>query len=222
MARKKTREKRLSTNEMKEFFYEFLAEISVGAPDSIFEKQEKKINSLSKKLAKSLKTKEEVCAYLDYVLSEISGLNKFFRKIHKNSIPFSKVFVFAEKDARLTSFLMERKYEQKKNGSGIAGFFSPNETALPDESFSVVYNKIKYSFLFTKESLLFFFSAKKQRVIVQLSNGKLLSFGAYQKDAKANGETPVTSKKLYNQICKRKEKTKIQIDFCEYMKGKLS
>ena len=213
--------KKLTEEEVWIILVQFLKEISTRPTRPIVTKYKTVIYDLAKKLRGVFRTEKEIVEYLDHILEHMDNLNKFFKRNRKGSVPFSMIFVFANKDERLSSFLMEKNFSKKNEGKHydeMAGFeSSEQEKSLEPDSFSVYFKKIRYDFLVASGVNLFFFSPKKQKMAVQLENGKMVSFNDYLKAKKKKKLKPIGRLKLFKKICGKKEKTKTEKLFCSYV-----
>ena len=143
--KKKVKKKKLTPENVWVISIKFLKDISTPkSSKSVIRKYKETIDILSRKLSRALETEKEVIEYLNYILGEIDNLNKYFKRVKKGSIPFSMIFAFANKNERLSAFLMEKNFSKRKKGEvyeGMAGFEGPDdsEKSLEPDSFSVFF-----------------------------------------------------------------------------------
>jgi hypothetical protein len=77
---------------------------------SFTEKNKEKIAELTDLLETRLEGSKYIEEYLDFILNEIDGLNKYFRRIKRRvKIPYSAILSFAKSDKRLSKFIFDKK-----------------------------------------------------------------------------------------------------------------
>ncbi len=204
--------------EIRKIIERYLMEV-VGIPTiagSIIHDEFVVINALSKKLSEVFHSEEKVNGYLDYVADYLDSLNKYIKKKGGGRIPYTKIFKFAIKTKILSEFLMQTKIEEKRK-KDIAGF-DDYEDEKSVEDFSVPYKGEDYLFLYSKNSLMFFFSVKKRQVVVQLPSGNIRNYDDYKKLCEKKRKKVVGRVFLYKTIGNIKSKTDCQQGFLLYIR----
>lgn len=198
----------------------YIKDISFMSADGIIKKNKKEIKSLSETLSSKMSKISEVDEYLDYIVDYIDNLNRFFKKEkRKGKVPYSSMLMFANKDERFSEFLFNREMEIKKKieDPGLAGVNSTEESNnLKD--FSISFKGNDYDFIHTEKGNFFFFSIVDRKVVIQLSNGKIVSFKGYKKICKEKEISGIKLKALYSKVKKVADKNDAMKSFEIYFK----
>jgi hypothetical protein len=168
------------------------------------------LDRLSKKLAKAFSTEEQVDEYLMFVLNEINDLNKFFARKNRAPVPYSRLFAFANKDERLSSFLFDsgvkKKFfnnEEESSGIDVAGF---NSSQVKDDDVTIIYKDDVYGCVYVSSKRTFFFSSAVNRLIVQKhSNGKILQYKKYVHRMNSKGKKFISPSQIFSSVVKKKK-----------------
>ena len=194
----------------------YIRDISFLSVDGIIKKNEEKIEDLSKILSFKLNSIDEVDEYLDYIIDYIDNTNKYFKKEGKGKIPYSLLFTFASYESKLSEFIFDKSVERKKKEDpGLAGITSNGESDnLKD--FSVSFRENNYDFIYTEKGQFFFFSVATRRIVVQLSNGKIVSFKRFKKICKEKSIPQVRLATIYNKVKKIDDKSDVMRSFIIY------
>ena len=201
--------------------------INEVAPNSeialrILNKEKTRIEELSRKLSKIFNKSEEVDNYLDDIVEIIENLNKFFKKKGSGRVSFSNILKFANKDERISDFILDRAIAEKRNGKmgkeeRIAGFDIKND----DDNlagYSVPFKGKDYSFIFLSGSYMFLFSPVTRKVVVQVSGGLVESYLSYKKRCEDNEENPIGKLLIYKELRKIGNFSDIQKMFMIYIR----
>ncbi len=189
----------------------YIKDISFLSVDGIIKKNKEKIKDLSEMLCVKLDSLDEVDEYLDYIIDYIDNTNQYFKREGKGKIPYSSLFTFANYDDKFSEFLFNKSIEKKKD-PGIAGVIS---TEGPDnlKDFSISFENNDYDFICTEKGVFFFFSIVTRRIVVQLLNGKVVSFRNFKKKF-----PKVRLAALYNKVKKDEDKSDTMRSFEIYFK----
>jgi hypothetical protein len=189
--------------------------------NNIFKVQRKLINELSDKLSDNFDCEKSLNDYLDFIYEYIEGLNEYFKKEKKGRVSYSKILVFANKDEKISEFLMDRALSTKKhkNNKSIAGFDNANDSENEDLSgFSVPFkNKICY-FIFEKEGFIFCYNMEIEKLVVYFPDGSIYSYKKYKKYCLNNNKKYIGRIYIYNQLRNRKDLTDIQKSYNIYIR----
>jgi len=208
----------MSPEKVKRLLFEFMRDVYPGSIKDLQNKWEHILEELEEKLSKSLSSKEEVNEYLSDTLQYIDNLNDFFAKKKSGKIPYSKIFIFANKDERLAEFLFSKGLKKKllEKDSEMAGFSSEGK----DECLNMIFKNEVYGFIYSSSAgKKFYFSPAVNRLIVQFSNGEVFSYSEYRRKKQKRKKTYLKMKTLYKKL-KGNTNNDIAIMFCKFMDRK--
>jgi len=176
----------MKENEVVEDCLGFMKDISPFFSRDLERKWREAFVPLGNKICNLVKTEEDVSEYLNSVLFYIDDLNKFFaKKKGGGRIPYSRLPQFAIKEERISDFFLDKEVRKKlsRKKAGMAGF----ENSLGNERYqdlSVIFENEVYSLIYSSNVNRFFFSPVVNKVVVQGSNGKIVSYSRYRKERK--------------------------------------
>jgi hypothetical protein len=186
----------------------FLKDISPLSIKELEKKYGDIADELSVKLAKTLSTEKEIEEYLEFIILEIDSLNKFFKTQNRGRIPYSKLFTFANKDERISSFLFDKGISKKLikkssygNSMDIAGF---SYEECKEDDVVLIYKNDVYGCIYTSSQNSFLFSSAVNKLIVQNSKGKICSYKKYVSSSKKKKRKYISLKTIFNSIKKNK------------------
>lgn len=208
----------MKSSEVRKKMVVYIRDISFLSVDGIIKKNEDKIKDLSKMLASKLNSLDEVDEYLDYIIDYIDNTNKYFKREGKGKIPYSLLFTFASYDEKFSEFIFNKDVDKKKKEDpGLAGTTSKEG---PDDlkDFSISFKDNDYNFIYTEKGKFFFFSVITRRVVVQLSNGKVVSFKKFKKICREKRISQVRLAAIYNKVKKVDGKSDAMRSFEVYFK----
>jgi len=179
--------------------FEFMADIYPGKVSDL-DKYGDIFNELGDKLSQVLYKESEVDEYLNNILEYIDGLNKFFAKQKgKSRIPYSKLMTFANKDERISEFLLDEGLKKKLSKNSeieLAGFDDKAE----EKSSDIIYDNEIYGHIYSIKNRGVFFSPAVNKVIIQYSNGKIISYSLYRKKARKGNKKYLKLSKVYKEL----------------------
>lgn len=202
----------MKSSEVRKRMVVYIRDISFLSVDGIIKKNEEKIKDLSEMLCSKLDSLDEVDEYLDYIIDYIDNTNQYFKKEGKGKIPYSLLFTFANYEDKFSEFLFNKNVEKKKKDPGIAGVTS-TEGSDNLKDFSISFEDNDYDFICTERGAFFFFSTVTRRIVVQLLNGKVISFRNFKKKL-----PKVRLAALYNKVKKADDKNNAMKSFEIYFK----
>jgi len=206
----------MKENEVVEDCLGFMKDISPFFSRDLERKWREAFVPLGNKICNLVKTEEDVSEYLNSVLFYIDDLNKFFaKKKGGGRIPYSRLPQFAIKEERISDFFLDKEVRKKlsRKKAGMAGF----ENSLGNERYqdlSVIFENEVYSLIYSSNVNRFFFSPVVNKVVVQGSNGKIVSYSRYRKERKKKRKKHIRLSYIYK-IISREEKVS---DVIEYFK----
>jgi len=185
--------------------FDFVKDIYDGPSKDIEVQWGDLLNDLGDKLAKVIIKDEDIEVYLNSVLEYIDGLNKFFAKQKNRSrIPYSKLLSFANKDERISEFILEKGLKKKISSTiksfqeevDMAGFTYKNE----DEEASIIFDNEVYTKIYETMEKGFFFSPITNALIVRISDNKTVTYSKYRELAKKNKIKYLRKREIYNRL----------------------
>jgi len=219
----------MKKKDVRNIFKEYISDLSGSSESSLIVDRNKKIiDELCIKALKNFKDKNQIEEYLDFVVEYIKGLNKFFVKKKRSKISYTKLFNFANKDERISEFIVNKKIsskkEEKENEKDIAGFSSiqdDNEEILDMSSLSIKSGGFIYKFIWIENGIMFFFSVERREILVQFIDGKIMSYVSYKKKFKKNKFTSnkfVGRVALFRKVSEFEKKTDTMQAFLIYIR----
>lgn len=170
------------------------------------------LRELSLKLTKKLDSEKQIDEYLNFVISEIDNLNKYFKKRKAGRIPYSKLLVMANNEKRIGEFILDNTVS--KEASKIAGYKEEIVPEIETLDISVYYKLEEYFYIYSNHGLMFFFSPITREIVVQCPNGKILPYKAYKTLATEGKELGYVPKmEIYRNVKKYDPKNNAMIAF---------
>jgi len=208
----------MKSSEIRKKMEVYIKDISFLSVDGIIKKNKDKIKDLSEVLSVKLNSIDEVDEYLDYIIDYIDNTNNYFKREGKGKIPYSLLFTFASYEDKLSEFIFNRDIRKKKNEDpGLAGVTS-KESSDNLKDFSIFFKNDDYDFIHTEDGKFFFFSIITRKVIVQLSNGKVVSFKKFKKICREKRIPQIRLATIYNKVKKIEDKSDTMKSFETYFK----
>ena len=196
--------------------FEFMADIYPGKSSDLETQYGDFLNELGGKLSKVLSKEQEIDEYLNSILEYIDGLNQFFAKQpEKSRIPYSKLLTFANKDERISGFLLDKGLKKKlstSSGIDVAGYDSEDE----EEAEDIIYDNEVYEYLYSLNNRKFFFSPVINKVAVQYPSKKIISYSLYRRKARKKGKKYIKLVTLHRALSHEKQ-TEIQKAFQKHI-----
>lgn len=203
---------------VEQLLFKFMADISSVPADDLKIKWKEVLSELGVKLSKVLSKETEIEEYLNSILLCIDDLNQYFIKQGKNRIPYSKLFAFANKDERISEFLVDkglRKKISKTLGIKLAGF----DDEIEKETLNVIYKDEIYEHIYSVGNRKFFFSPIVNRVVVQSPKGKIISYFLYKRKFKKRTGAHLSLSRIYRDLLYEGNKSETIKAFQKYMKA---
>jgi hypothetical protein len=194
-----------------------MSDISRGPVAPLLKKWSKVLNELGDKLAKYFDTEKEIDDYLNYMLEEIDRLNAYWKTQGGHRLPYTSVFSFANKEERLSEYLLDKGISKKRDGKkDDEGNVLAGTDSEDDETGSVIFKDDVYTEFYRTKVRAFYFSSVTSEVVVQnLSTEKVISFHKYVMRVK----NAFTLTNLHQKCLKKKDLSAIAKAFCEAIEG---
>jgi len=189
----------MTPERVKQLLFEFMSDISFGPADNLKKQWYGILDELGGKLADVLSKESEVDEYLNNTLVYIDELNKYFAKQKRGRVPYSKLFVFANKDERISEFLVDKGMKKKLSKNSemeLAGFDGETEEDSPD----IIYENEVYGSIYSTKNRNIFFSPAVNKLVVQYPDGKVLSYSLYVRKAKKKNKKYIKLSKIYKAL----------------------
>jgi len=186
----------MTPGKVKRLLFEFMADIYFGPANNLKNKWDGILDELGGKLSKVLSKESEVDEYLNNTLVYIDDLNKYFAKQGRGKVPYSKLFVFANKDERISEFLVDKGLKKKllkASGIELAGF----DSEVGEDSPDIIYEDEVYGSIYSLKNRGIFFSPAVNKLVVQYPDGKVLSYSLYRKKAKKKNRKYIKLSRIY-------------------------
>lgn len=200
-------------NELKKFITSIL--FTREAVKNLMDSQSETISELGVKLSKVLNKKEEVEEYLDFVIDEMES----YRTFAKGSIPYSKLFYFANKDKRISEFLMDKKISEKRKTkiTDMAGLDEDIENFCINDAETEIKGRT-YGCIHVEDNHIFWFNPENRKVMVQLPSGEIVSNKEYVKKSKNENSNYIRLAKIFKKIKHEDRKGHYLVSFLIYWK----
>jgi len=217
----------MKRKEIKEALKDFLRDISFGNLGTDFWiKRNKVLNALSTRLYHESFETEDIDNYLNSVIGQIDSFNKYQKRQKRSQASYSGLLSWANKEERISAFLLEKGIRKKIKKNRpiriLAGFESSKEKIDSLKEFkklSFSYKGKDYRFIYTKRGKIFFFSSENQKILIQDSSGKIISYKRYVQEAKGKFLTKI---EIYRAIKKDLNKNDTMQSFLIYMRQKIA
>jgi len=213
----------MKSEKARQVILRFMTEISYDSINAFEEKYGEIITELSEKISKLFSGYPMITEYLDFVLREIDDLNSFFKSNGSGKkIPYYNLISFANKDDRISKFLFEKGAEKKLSKErsrdvDVAGYEFDDEN---EDSIVLIHDNDVYGCVYVTSKRSFLFSSANNKLIVQNSKGKIISYKKYLSLLK--NKRHITLKKIYNEIIKNKSNTFSMKAFKEFYESNFS
>ena len=207
----------MTASEVRKILLQFMAEISHTPIKNLADKLSAVLDELSEKLSKVFKDKKEIEDYLDHIIEYIDDLNRFFKKQRRGSVPYSRLFNFANKEDRIEEFLFDKGIKRLRSADSdvdMAGYdgvegYSP---------INVLYCNEMYGWIYSSSKRKFFYSPAVNRIAVQNKKGEVISYVKYRKSLK--GKKYIKIRDILKKVKAIKNKSEDMKAFCAYWGGK--